>query len=1070
MNTDSGSGSGSNQINIILPEKAIGILPIYGYANGNDFADATALAHDMNKEYVEWRNAYVSNDGIKLPASKLRVKRNDADKADTVSEGIGYGMLLSVYFNDQQTFNGLYSYSQSHRTDKTSPNARLMHWKIRKDDKEVSEFDEYEVDTTTYTITYKEGTTTKTLTLKSADTTIPQGRVMKNTRNGKIVVLPFTLTANETSEAITYLTGLNKDTNGLGDFIAANVYPRDKGSSALDADEDMATSLIMAYYRWHNQYYLDEAKLFIKDILKNCITATDFIKAGNLWGDEKCWNPSYFAPAWYRLYAQVCPEDKARWDNVIKNGYAHFAKLNAANGSAGFFPDWCNTSGATAVKADGSDRHYIDDNGFTNVTLQSYNYYYDGVRTPWRIAMDYSWFGSASETNAFNLLSETVNTVQNTIGIDKIVDGYAIDGGAWNRINRDGFNNLWDATKAAYKNGGTSHSSTFVSMNATVSMLSSDATFKKACFDETVKVRDALPLTYFGDCLRMMSLLYQSGRFVNFADGPSLIIENSTTVKDTVTLGPLTIDAGNVNFALYGITNCKVNDYAHIYTADGKGFSTIGSGAKILTPGDGNVGEMNLGYCSVMGDVKCGTKTMTLRDALIFGNLFARNELANFSRDSHTLTFSPDPNLTHIRYITGFVKTNILSDEGINAMEFSAPISGFQTGTSTIPQNANNQIFTLTPGYYAQFNTNGSNTITFNSGIYCFDTFTIGTSDKLVFPADGSVVIFVKNDFSIKSRTKMLNITAGVESGADPSKILFVVGSSFAKIEPQVNWRGTLIVPNGFLEGNLGYEEDNKQINAYNPDLINKLASSSGTSYKEMSPIGENFGAFYANSVEVHQGSCNFLVPFDYNSIKGWTMPATGSGGVVAPKSSDATLYSLTVGGTSIPLGTTPYTLSVPNTTTSVTVTATTTSSKASYTVTANPATLVVGANTVTVRVTAENGTTKDYSVTVTRLTAGTTVPPTVITVTKSGTIYKDLVGENTFSITIPSGSNGTIQVKGDNGVDMTGVQVSVNGGTYKNLPNSWGGPISVTGGTTVTLKVKIPGTSSKSIVIEYWA
>jgi hypothetical protein len=304
MNTST-NGSGSNQININLPEKAIGVLPIYGYANGNDFADASALSHDMNKEYVDWKNAYISNDGIKLPAGKLRVKRNDADKADTVSEGIGYGMLLAVYFNDHTTFQGLYSYSQSHRTDKTSPNARLMHWKINKNDEEVSEFDEYEVDTTTYTIPI--GTTTNTFTLKSAATTIPQGRVMKNTRNGKIIVLPYTLTPAQSTDAINYLTGLNKDSNGLGDFIAANEYPRDKGSSALDADEDMATSLIMAYYRWHNQYYLDEAKLFIKDILKNCITTTDFIKAGNLWGSESCWNPSYFAPAWYRLYAQVCP-------------------------------------------------------------------------------------------------------------------------------------------------------------------------------------------------------------------------------------------------------------------------------------------------------------------------------------------------------------------------------------------------------------------------------------------------------------------------------------------------------------------------------------------------------------------------------------------------------------------------------------------------------------------------------------------------------------------------------------------------------------------------------------------
>jgi len=43
----------------------------------------------------------------------------------TASEGIGYGMLLAVYFNDQTTFNGLWNYKVLH-----SPNKGLMAWLV----------------------------------------------------------------------------------------------------------------------------------------------------------------------------------------------------------------------------------------------------------------------------------------------------------------------------------------------------------------------------------------------------------------------------------------------------------------------------------------------------------------------------------------------------------------------------------------------------------------------------------------------------------------------------------------------------------------------------------------------------------------------------------------------------------------------------------------------------------------------------------------------------------------------------------------------------------------------------
>src|SRR5581483_7835230 len=47
------------------------------------------------------------------------------NSGDTVSEGIGYGMLAAVYMNDQTTFDALWGYGKSHFNTKG-----LMSWHI----------------------------------------------------------------------------------------------------------------------------------------------------------------------------------------------------------------------------------------------------------------------------------------------------------------------------------------------------------------------------------------------------------------------------------------------------------------------------------------------------------------------------------------------------------------------------------------------------------------------------------------------------------------------------------------------------------------------------------------------------------------------------------------------------------------------------------------------------------------------------------------------------------------------------------------------------------------------------
>src|SRR5258708_36628798 len=57
-------------------------------------------------KYNSWKAVHVVSAG----GSLLRVQRDSANGYDTVSEGVSYGMLLAVYFDDQTTYNGLWAY------------------------------------------------------------------------------------------------------------------------------------------------------------------------------------------------------------------------------------------------------------------------------------------------------------------------------------------------------------------------------------------------------------------------------------------------------------------------------------------------------------------------------------------------------------------------------------------------------------------------------------------------------------------------------------------------------------------------------------------------------------------------------------------------------------------------------------------------------------------------------------------------------------------------------------------------------------------------------------------------
>jgi endo-1,4-beta-D-glucanase Y len=92
---------------------------------GNCTPPSGATVADAQAAYAKWKTDILTSDGA---GGFLRTRRPNSSGAEvnsTVSEGIAYGMLLSVYAGDQPTFDKLWQYSQ-----KWLDGNGLMNWYI----------------------------------------------------------------------------------------------------------------------------------------------------------------------------------------------------------------------------------------------------------------------------------------------------------------------------------------------------------------------------------------------------------------------------------------------------------------------------------------------------------------------------------------------------------------------------------------------------------------------------------------------------------------------------------------------------------------------------------------------------------------------------------------------------------------------------------------------------------------------------------------------------------------------------------------------------------------------------
>ena len=280
--------------------------------------------------------------------------------------------------------------------------------------------------------------------------------------------------------------------NAAGSGLGSN--PSGEGP-ASDADLDMAFALVMADKQWGGQgklpkKYIDYAKGQIQNVWANEFYDWKYLKPWPQDGPPPI-NLSYFSPAYHKIFAKidtdnVNPTTKANY--WIESADAMYALLNttlnseSGNAGNGLVPAWSDLSG----KPNGGEGRPT-------------NYQYDSCRTPFRIALDYCWFG---DQRAQDYLAKTSSFFAG-IGATNIVDGYDLNG----------------APKAQYQTGANAwmQSSAFVGPAAVGAMSgSSYQTFVNDAYAVLIKGDALVGGTYYDESWAALSLLMLTANLLDY--------------------------------------------------------------------------------------------------------------------------------------------------------------------------------------------------------------------------------------------------------------------------------------------------------------------------------------------------------------------------------------------------------------------------------------------------------------------------------------------------------------------------------------------------------------------------
>jgi endo-1,4-beta-D-glucanase Y len=287
----------------------------------------------------------------------------------------------------------------------------------------------------------------------------------------------------------------NKNSRGLMHWtVTCTAVTATNG--ATDGDLDAAMGLLIANKQWPNttspHNYAIEATTLI-----NALQAYNFVtcngktvqKPGDApnFGGCDCTNPSYFATGYYRAFAKHIPSKADFWNKAADDALTLL--LQARNSTTGLNPAWTDQTGSITT---GGNCNVAASGGGAKT-----DYQFDAARTPWRIVVDYLWWGTP-DAKAF---CDKVTSFASGKGIANIVAGMKTDG-------TDNVNYKNSAFTGAFAIGA------MATTNQTTVNNFYDWWTKNSITNGNVDSRlDDRP--YFQNALRTMYILVASGNFWN---------------------------------------------------------------------------------------------------------------------------------------------------------------------------------------------------------------------------------------------------------------------------------------------------------------------------------------------------------------------------------------------------------------------------------------------------------------------------------------------------------------------------------------------------------------------------
>ncbi|HOS84367.1 MAG: Endoglucanase A precursor [Bacteroidetes bacterium ADurb.Bin217] len=295
------------------------------------------------------------------------------------------------------------------------------------------------------------------------------------------------------------------NSNGMMNWIYIDCESGDnKKNGATDADIDIACALLVAAKQWPGEPRYKQLASAVIDSLQvhNFVVCNGEIiqRPGDEFGGCNCTNPSYYSPAYYKLFATIKKAEGnmaaySFWEKAYFDVYSTL--LKNAHPITGLVYAWTNFEGK-----DPSDCYYeVSGSGTYN------SYQYDACRTPWRITMDYVWFGNEQAHDYLQRISRFVQAPvyaqydekgrvwYGAGGIANVVDSYWTNG--LRRINPD------------YPDWGHRHAIAFVGSFALASMATN-----QQYVDHCMKEFGVLTATrYYESCLGLLYKLLATGNF-----------------------------------------------------------------------------------------------------------------------------------------------------------------------------------------------------------------------------------------------------------------------------------------------------------------------------------------------------------------------------------------------------------------------------------------------------------------------------------------------------------------------------------------------------------------------------